>query len=162
MPGDQDRKKLDKAQPITAIPKQLFNDRDQAKQRLKSAQRGRKMEDQITKDKTACGATAQVLKKKQEAAEREAAAMREAIRHDMALQKALIERYGYGRYRPPSPGNETEEIELSPFRERESNEMAFEENQQGQLNKCDIKEREDLTDNEGESPRYPESRFRDA
>lgn len=134
MPCGQDKKRSDKAQLITATQKQLFNDSDQAKQTLKSVQQGREMENQITKDRRAIRAAAQVLKKKKEAAEREAAAMREAIRQDMTLQKALIERYGYGQYRPASACDETQEIELSPFRELESNETVFEESQQGQLN----------------------------
>ena len=137
MPRAQDRKRSDKAQLITVAQKQLFNDSDQAKQTLKPVQ---EMENQITKDRRAIRAAAQVLKKKEEAAEREAAAMREAIRQDMKLQRALIERYGYGQYRPASAGDETQEIELSPFRELESNETVFEESQKDQLN-ATIKQR---------------------
>lgn len=131
MPRAQDRKRSDKAQLITVAQKQLFNDSDQAKQTLKPVQ---EMENQTTKDRRAIRAAAQVLKKKEEAADREAAAMREAIRQDMKLQRALMERYGYGQYRAASAGDETQEIELSPIRELESKETVFEESQKGQPN----------------------------
>ena len=134
MPHAQDKKRSDKAQLTTATQKQLFKDSDQVQQTLKSVQQGREMENQTTKDRRAIRAAAQALRKKREAAEREGAARREAIRQDMKLQKALIERNGYNQYRPASACDETQEIELSPFRELESNETVSEESQQGQLN----------------------------
>ncbi|KAG7009805.1 hypothetical protein G7Y79_00001g000770 [Physcia stellaris] len=134
MPRAQDRKRSEKAQLTTATQKQLFNNRDQAKQTLKSVHQGREMENQTTKEGRAIRAAAQALIKKREAAEREAAAMREAIRQDMELQKTLIERYGYGQYRLASACDETQEIELSFLGELESNETVSEESQQGQLN----------------------------
>ena len=66
-----------------------------------------------TKERRASAELHQALRKKEQAAERVAAATREAERQDKILQKRLIDHYGYGHHVPTDDPKAIEIIQIS-------------------------------------------------
>ena len=89
----------------------------QAKQQLPAQEstfeEGEEAEIKASKERRASAELHQALRKKEQAAERVAAARREAERQDKILQKRLIDQYGFGHHVPTDDPKAIEMIQIN-------------------------------------------------